>query len=95
MEIGTKALLMLKLNSEKLSIYRIISNDSHFKSVIFSGPFKISTDHYHAVVDSALCACVYINRMDSPTDKRGWPILISKYLKYIFSISSGGINQMH
>jgi hypothetical protein len=32
---------------------------SHFKSVIFIGPFKISTDHYHAVVVSALCACVY------------------------------------
>ena len=31
----------------------------HFKSVIFIGPFKISTDHYHVVVDSALCACVY------------------------------------
>ena len=25
----------------------------------FIGPFKISTDHYHAVVVSALCACVY------------------------------------
>ena len=25
----------------------------------FIGPFKISTDHYHTVVDSVLCACVY------------------------------------
>ena len=28
---------------------------SHFKSFIFIGPFKISTDNYHAVDDSALC----------------------------------------
>ena len=33
-----------------LSIY----NSSHFKSVIFIGPFKISTDNYHVVDDSAL-----------------------------------------
>ena len=42
---------------------------SHFQSVIFIDPFKISTDNYHAVDDSALCACVY-KQYDPATDKR-------------------------
>ena len=52
--------------------YKRDVKDKHsnaFKSVIFIGPSKISTDHYHAVVVSALCACVYkqdgFARMDS------------------------------
>ena len=39
-------------------IFTVFSNAVILNLVIFIGPFKISTDHYHAVVDSALCACV-------------------------------------
>ena len=42
---------------------------SYFKS-IFIGPFKISTDNYHAVDD---VMCMHISSMDSPTEKRGDP----------------------
>ena len=34
--------------------FNLYSNAVGFKSVIFIGPLKISTDNYHAVDDSAL-----------------------------------------
>ena len=44
---------------EQETLGRLVFFNSFSNAVIFIGPFKISTDHYHAVVVSALCACVY------------------------------------
>ena len=45
---------------------------SHFKSVIYIGPFKISTDHYHAVMDSALCVYKTARVVGSRRVTRAW-----------------------
>ena len=59
----------------------ILLSNSHFKSVIFIGPFRISTDNYHAVDDSALCACeeVWIR----PLINGGDPFLFQNIWTYV------------
>ena len=68
-------LASLYFNVIKRPVIKINSN-----AVIFIGPFKISTDNYHTVDDSALC--VYKQYGFSPTENGSDPFLFSKYMDY-------------
>ena len=46
--------------------------NQYSNAVIFIGPFKISTDNYHAVIDSALCVYKTARVVGSRRVTRTW-----------------------